>query len=805
MENRLSKRVLDVLEWPLIVEEIASRCATTTGRALTGTLSPLEHEPARRQMRKISDLKELAILGRFPDFSGIVEIGPLVVRAEKQAVLRLDELMDIRKFAGASHRIKHFLQEHREAFPALDEEYTALQDLAPLAKILEASITDDAELSPEQYPVLKRIRRDIRITRDDIEKTLNKVLHSPSAEHVIQEKIITSVGQRYVILIKSNMKGKMGGTVQDVSSSGATLYLEPDAVRPLNDRIIMLERELEYEILAILTDLSHHVGSRATELYRNIEVLAYIDFINAASRFSTAIRGAAPVIPDEPVIELFGARHPLLYLMQPDTTVANDISIGGAFTCLIISGANTGGKTVILKTTGIAVLLVMMGLHVPASADSRIGIFADIMADIGDDQNLQQSLSTYSGQITIINEMIRRGGPGTLVLIDEIIVGTNPRQGAALAQAILEEMVKNGSRIIVTTHYTELKELASSDSAFRNASVSFDLETLRPTYRLIMGLPGISYAIEIARNYGLAESILERSKSLIDDRDISMEALLEETQRYRGEMEEERMNLDRLRDEALREKGKIAAREQELRELTRDVKKAQGLEFLEELKKYRRLIAEKITGLQGAGIKEAGELQQEIIALQDGISSRLQKEIRETAAAEYEPASPDTLSPGDRVFIASLEKEAVVESVDAAGESAVVLLGNAIRSRFRLTDLYRSGTATGASKSRETRAEQKKRRNEMESQSIPFTMQTQYNTIDLRGKRADEALAVMNSELDRMDRNNMGTVIIIHGHGTGALKHAVREHLKYSIYVSDFRSGDNGEGGDGVTVAQLRQ
>jgi len=804
MNSKISSHVLEILEWPLVKKELLSRCSTSPGKGVVEELQPIPREAVISRMEKISDLKDIKIQGDSINFAGITEIGPLVERSEKGAILKLEELTQVRNFIISSARIKEFLKNFREEYPSLKDEYSRMEDLKEIGKELIPSITENGELSSEKFPELKKLKKNIFATRQELEKTVSKLVHAPSMENIVQEKTYTTLNQRFVILIKSNMKGRLKGTVQDISSRGATLYFEPDEIKALNNKFIMLDLELQNEITRILKTLSGHVGQYSAEIFTNLEIIAYLDFLSASAKFSTSIDGNAPLIEEEPLIELYGAKHPLLYLMQPDTTISNDIEMGTDFNCLIISGANTGGKTVLMKTLGLCVLLTMLGLHIPAKADSKIGIFSGILADIGDDQSLEQSLSTYSGQIVMINEMLKNAKNDTLVLIDEIIVGTNPRQGAALAQAILEEMANTGSRIIVTTHYSELKELASENKRFQNASVSFDMETLKPTYKLTIGLPGVSYAIEIARNYGLSENVLERSKELFDQRDISVEALLEETQKYRQEVEDERQKLAQLKEEYISEKERFIRKQKKLNQLTEEVKKGHGIAFLEELEKYRKEVSDRITDLQQSDLKKTGEIQKDIIERQKNISAKLEKDRKDQLTDEYSPIDPSKLSIGDRVFVASLEKVGTVEDIDISGNSAQILFGGTIKSRFKMNDLLKPGQGSFSSSPMKQKRKKKKEYNEYQGGAISHTIQTSYNTIDLRGKRVEEAIHFMEQELDSMQRSNTGMAIVIHGHGTGALKEAVRENLKISIYTADYRAGDLGEGGDGVTVVRLR-
>jgi len=797
----MNRRVLDILEWPLIEEKLLSLCYSEPAKKMVQRLKPVSQDKIKIQMSKITALKDLRQRGEAADLSGLNDISEYTAIASRGGILDTEDLLQVRKFVTASERIKIFLKERVEEYPPLNDELSRISPLPELKKILLESITDEGELNSDKFPQLRKIRRDIASARQDIEKKINRIIHSPDNEKMLQEKTFTTVNGRYVLLIKTGMKGKVNGNVHDISASGATVFIEPSEITPLNNNIIILEKELQMEIQKILAELSGKVSDYSHELTSNQRVLTYFDFINAAARFSIMTGSSEPQLSEKAEMKLVSAKHPLLYIMSPETVVANNVELGSNFNCLIISGANTGGKTVMLKTIGLCAIFAMLGLHIPASPDSIIGIFSNVMADIGDDQNLSSSLSTFSGQLTIINEILRKADSRSLVIIDEIIVGTNPAQGAALSQAILEEMINTGSRIVVTTHYTELKELAVKDPRFSNASVTFNLETLRPAYRLKIGIPGISYAVEIARNYGIAENILSRTKELIGSREASVESLLEKVQLYEEEIHDEREKVKLLTEEIVAEKRRIEEQQQKLNRLIEEARKKEGIEFIDELKRHREKIAERITLLQELDQKEAGKLNQEITDLQNKISGRLKDESREKYSEKYRELIPSEASAGDRVFISTIEAEGTLEEIDSSGETAQVLLGGTIRSRFPVKNLF---LIAPGQKGRQENSKSKPQVKISGGGPIVSTMQTSYNTIDLRGKRVDEALSFMSMELDRMDRGNIKTVIIIHGHGTGAMKQAVREALKMNIYVRDFRPGEYGEGGDGVTVAALR-
>lgn len=805
MNEQISPRVLEILEWPIIQEELRRRCATPVGEALVDGITPPGPGAAMARLKKITALKELMQQDRAPDFSGVTDIEPFISLAEREGFLKLGELAAVRNFIMASARILRFLREQKDEFPPLAEEHGRLDRLDGISGVLVKAITENGDLNDAAYPALRRIRDDLFSARQEMEKSITRIIHGPSMDAVLQETIFTTRNERYVILVKSSMKDRIKGTVHDISASGATYYVEPQEITPLNNRALMLEKELQAETARILRELSAHVAESAAPLRGNLEVLGGLDFLHAAACFSVDIRGAEPEIAETSDIVLYQARHPILYLMSPSAVVANDINLGEANRCLIISGANTGGKTVLLKTIGLCALFVMLGLHVPAGPDSRVGIMSRILADIGDDQSLSRSLSTFSGQIVVINEMLSEADDRTLVIIDEIIVGTNPRQGAALAQAILESLIETGSRIVVTTHYSELKDLPAADGRFQNASVSFDMDTLRPTYRLITGLPGVSYAIEIARNYGFPSRIIERSRALLDGREISVEALIEKMQKHERELTDRKAQLDDMAAGLEKEKREYDGLMKSLEKRSQEIKQKEGVEFLGELKEYRDLVARRIADLQRMSMKEAGRVQETIREIEESVRTDLGRDKGKLFRDNYAPLDPDTAAPGDRVFVISLEQEGTLERIDRSRKTAAVLLGSSFRSTFGLGDLYQP--RGGRQRPAPARKQERKKRADTgigADGGIPAVVQTSYNTVDLRGKRVEEGLRLMDQDFDRMVRSGIDTAVVIHGHGTGAMKEAVRQNLRNNIYVSGFRPGDMGEGGDGVTIVRLR-
>ncbi len=801
MSLNINNNSLEILEWNEVLVELAKLCTTELGKQSAIYPEMLEEEEIRIQLLKISEIKSLLIEGENPVFSGITNIEPNIQLVEKGATLSLEDLGLIKSFLIASDTLHTLFKTNRDLTPNLSNERNDLNELKELRTLLNVSITENDELNDKQFPELRKINSAIISARQEIEKRLNHLINSESMSKVIQERSLSTRNERYVILVKSGMRSRIKGTIHDISATGQTTYFEPEAVNELNSRLILLKRELRIEIEKILQTLSASVSDYSTEIIENLHIITYLDFITGAAKFSIKLKANAPLILDEPIIDVYQARHPLLYLMKGDEVVPNDIELGKSYTGLVLSGANTGGKTVLLKTIGLITLMAKHGLHIPAEADSSIGIFSNIYADIGDDQNLEESLSTFSGQLTFINEVLQNGDDRSIAIIDEIIVGTNPRQGAALSQAILEEMIEIGCKIVVTTHYSELKELGSSNSKFENGSVSFDLETLHPTYRLKMGIPGVSYAFEIAKNYGLTGPILDRSKDLIEKREQSMEALLEKVQKYEEGINEERDKIKQIKYDLEKKETKLKEREVKLDSARNELKKEKGIEFIEELNSYRSNISKKISDLQNMSQQEMGKLQSEIISLESSVSKKLKTENIKTHKSKYKPIDEKTVKIGDEVFVPNLEKNGIIEEIQK--NRATILLGQ-IRSRYKLSELMKIEKPESQEKKTKNKSSKKVITGTIEESIVPPTIQTQYNTIDLRGKRADEALSKMDSDLDKMSTSGVSTVVIIHGHGTGALKKAVRDQLKFSIYISNSRPGEQNEGGDGVTIVLLR-
>ena len=795
----IQHNVYDSLEWHSLLKLLDALTLSQPGKNLVTTIEPLSIDAAREQLLRISELKNGMIEGSSPEVAGLVSCAVAAKRAAKGSALSMSEILAARSTVLCSTRIVSFFSSHASTMPVSQRRASQLPDITELASLLRRSFTEDGNINGDEYPQIYRIEKAIFTVRSEIESRLSKMMHSNSLETVLQEKVFSTRNDRYVLLVKANMKGKLKGTVHDVSASSATLFVEPEAVSHLCDELMMRKAELVRETERILAELSETVGSNAEEITLHEAFAAVTDMLCAAARLSRDLRCGEPVLADEPMLELFSARHPILQSMIGSETIPNDIILGKDRRSILITGANTGGKTVLLKTAGLCTIMAMHGLHIPASPDSRVGFFSSIMTDIGDDQSIEKSLSTFSGQIIALNGMTRTAGKGTLVLLDEIMAGTNPRYGAALAQSFLETLVSRGALVIATTHYPELRNLPASDSRFTNASVSFNVDTLRPSYELSMGIPGSSYTFEIARRYETSEEIISHAESLLSSTELSVDALLEKINRTASDLAIERSVVDKLREELSFEKDRYSVLSKRLTDETARLRKNQTSDLLDEIHQMRTRASQKISELQSASLSRASEISSELAAMEKSLRGRLHTMTQSEASGKYLPFDTEQCKEGDTVFVISLEKEGTLISLDIHKQLAQIRLG-LMTSRYGFDDLL-----LAQKKPEPPAARQMVQHHVSPSKGmIPTTLQTRYNTIDLRGLRVDEALIKLGNDLDGMMRGGISSVVIIHGHGTGAMKEAVRTALKTSPYVESFRRGEQqGEGGDGVTIALL--
>ncbi|GAX90664.1 endonuclease MutS2 [Effusibacillus lacus] len=782
----MNQRVLRVLEYHKIVEKAVQQASTYMGKERTAQLQPLatvdevrKALAATEEGRLVFRLKGLIPLG------GIRDIRQPVKRSAVGGTLNSQELLDVADTIMASRRLRKFLLDiaDEHPIPTLRELAEELFELRPLEEEIRSAIDSNAEIVDHASPDLKNIRQEMRQTQARIKDKLDSLLRNSGMQKMMQEAIVTIRNDRYCIPIKAEYKGSFNGIVHDQSSSGATLFIEPAAVVQLNNFLRELEVREQREVDKILARLSVLVGNESEQLQAGLSALAEIDFIFAKAHLAHEMKASNPKVNDEGRIYLKKAVHPLL---DRNVAVPVDIRLGDEYSLLVITGPNTGGKTVTLKTVGLFALMAMSGLHVPAEDGSEVSTFDEVFADIGDEQSIEQSLSTFSSHMTNIVQILERADVRSLVLLDELGAGTDPAEGAALAQAILDFLRKRGAKTVATTHYSELKAYAFSQKEAINASVEFDVDSLRPTYRLLIGVPGRSNAFAISERLGLRREIIEDAKSRMNTEDIQVDELIRRLETNQLQAERERREAEALRKEmeALRLEFE-KEREQFLMGLDRLVERAEE-EAREIVKKAEREAQEIIQELRKIRQQEQGTFKEHQLIelrkqLENAAPTRRERRVQRKAAAAKE------ILPGDTVQVLTLNQKGTVLEV-GKGE-AFVQIGS-MKMKIKLADLEKVEVKKNLQDTRGLVKRQSEGPTRLE--------------LDLRGFTIEEAAYEIDRYLDNAIMAGLAQVSIIHGKGTGALRAGVHEFLRNHPQVRSFRIGEHGEGHTGVTIVSLK-
>jgi DNA mismatch repair protein MutS2 len=818
-DQKLPGKTLDDLQWDQVLDLIGKHAVTPEAQELIPQLLPLPEQGAVE--RRLDETREaLEMLGEDeePPLVGLKDIRRAVSHAARDGVLVAEDLEAISRNCDVASRVRRFFDNRDHRYPHLAAVGRQLDPCDGLRDALNHAIEAGGRLSDNASPELRKLRRSVQNQHDRLRSRVDQMLSRDEIEAHLQDDFYTVREDRYVVPVRIGAKSKVPGIVHGYSSSGQTAFIEPNELVELNNQLRWAQIELEEEENRILHELSAQVASHAPALERNTEVAAYLDLVVAGAKFGLDIDGSIPVISDGD-IALKRARHPLLWVKnrkvvdgeEQNDTVPNDLVLDQEKRVFVISGPNTGGKTVLLKMLGLSALLTRCGLPIPADQGSELPLFDSIFTDIGDEQSIERDLSTFSGHLTNINDFLSRCGPDSLVLLDELFTGTDPLQGAALAVALLEELADRKSRTAVTTHLEGLKTLAVQNERFANASMGFDLDELEPTYQLTLGIPGSSFAVRIASRLGFPQKLVDRSLEILEGEDHhSVDEVLASLEDQLGELRSEQRRLEQERRHAEKSKEKFQDKYQKLREKERGMVHDETRELRKKLSEARELIREKIKEVKLAGRVEKGRelTQAELNEIQDELKDA--EETVEQARDRSKPpestpeglvrVDPDDLQVGQRVYVRSFNREGDV--IDADDEQARVQVG-ALKASVDLEDLFYASEKERQKQSKstsKTRREAEPTREPRSSLSVP---QLDANTVDLRGLHVDEALEKLEMFLDTAFLENRAGVHIIHGHGTGALKRAVRGYLVDSRYVDDFRPGERGEGGDGVTVAAV--
>ena len=792
----MNQKVLRTLEYNKIVERLAEYAfgADTKERCLSLLPSTSLSEITNAQQQTKDAMNRSLKKGRL-DCSGIKPLSSAIRRVEIGGTMNIEELLGLCKLLETARRVKAYGRKEREDIPSdsLSELFDGLEPLSPLCDEIRRCIISVDEISDDASSNLKSIRRSIRSTGDRIHVQLNQMLNNQNVRNCLQDFVITMRNGRYCLPVKAEAKSQITGMVHDQSSSGSTLFIEPMAVVNLNNELKELSIKEQDEIAVILATLSAKAGEYIPAIETDYQILTELDFIFAKAAYALEYNGITPHFNTERKIRILKGRHPLL---DAKKVVPIDISLGSDFDQLVITGPNTGGKTVSLKTVGLLTLMGQAGLPIPAGDRSELAVFDDIFADIGDEQSIEQNLSTFSSHMTNIIHILKEANEHSLVLFDELCAGTDPTEGAALAVSILSYFHSRGIRTMATTHYSEIKIYALTTSGIENACCEFDVETLSPTYRLLIGIPGKSNAFAISKKLGLSDTLIEDARTRISSNEQNFEDLLSDLEASRITIEKEQAEINRYKSEITALKQQLKNKQEKLDESRDAILRKAKEEANQILQEAKDTADEAIRNFNKYGTTRPSiqEMEKQRTNIREKMAANEKKSSKEKETAIYNPKVPKKLRIGDSVKVLSMNLTGTVHSMPNAKGDLFVQMG-ILRSQVNIKDLVLIEDATpGSKKYAKTGAGKLK-------MSKSASVSTEINLI---GKTVDEAIALLDKYLDDAYLAHLPSVRIVHGKGTGALRSAVQSHLKRQSYIKSFHLGEFGEGDAGVTIAEFK-
>jgi DNA mismatch repair protein MutS2 len=813
----IESRTTRSLEWERLKSYLAAEASSEWSRELCRALE-MHTQSAIISIALGETDEALAMLGAGFGLSqdGLPELRDVVARLRTGAQLAAPELLDIRKMLILAKRTRARLHQlSREDFPNLLEYVPNIHPHEEIVDAINEVFDEDGNIRDDASPLLRQLRREVQRLNNQTRDELTKIINSSTLSKALQDPIFTQRNGRYVLPVQASHRHVIHGIVHDSSASGMTVYVEPMSVVELTNKIRMKESDIEREIERLLSELTAKTAGAAEDIEATNRALVEIDFIAARARLAQKYRGVKPELSPDGTVALKAARHPLLVLQNLNDTskvIANDIMLGGDVRTLVITGPNTGGKTVYLKTVGLMALMVRGGLLLPCDNGSSMVVFQKVFADIGDEQSIEQSLSTFSSHMTNIIEVINRSDGKTLALLDEVGAGTDPREGAILARVILEQLNNAGTYTISTTHYGELKTLAYTTSGFVNGSFEFDEATLSPTYRLRIGVPGSSKAITIASRLGLRRDLVDAAQGFLSSDNSDIQQMIEELERRLAALDKAEQEFAQRLQEHEQSREQLERARADLQQDREKLRAGVADKMQQELEEARQLVRSLIADLQKApSIAKAQRLQKDLEEIKKDLGW-----LEPPAVAEGVHA----LVVGQNVRLRSLNQKAIIEELpedrDAKEAQATVRAG-AFKIKVPLSDIQPidgqarpaaphargtkfKGATTAARGSHATTA----RVSSANPGELDVFVRTSSNTLDLRGQRVEEALQNLESFIDSAFLERTSPVMVIHGHGTGAVRNAVRKFLSESPYGASFRAGENYEGGDGVTVVQFK-
>ncbi len=794
----MNKKVLHTLEYDKIIERLAGFATNDAGRSMCEGLLPSSDPDkiAFMQQQTADAFARILRNGRI-SFGGIVELRPALKRLELGSTLSIEELLQVRSLLQVSKRALLYAKDNHgeEILDSLTERFRSLDDLPSLFSEIDRCILSLDEISDDASPALKSIRRQIASMGERIRSQLNSLLNQAGMQTYLQDHVITMRGDRYCLPVKAEYRNQVAGLVHDQSSTGATLFIEPASVVKLNNDLKELYLSEQEEIARILARLSALVAENAEIIRADQSALFFLDFVFAKGLLAESMNASMPLFNEDHHIQLKKARHPLL---DPQKVVPINLPLGEDYDQLIITGPNTGGKTVSLKTVGLLTLMGQAGLHIPASENSRLSVFRQIYADIGDEQSIEQSLSTFSSHMTNIVSILKKADENSLVLFDELCAGTDPTEGAALAIAILKQLHERKITCMATTHYSELKVYALSTPGVENGSCEFDLASLSPTYRLLIGVPGKSNAFAISKKLGLSEAIISDARERMKEEDETFEDLIADLEIRKRKLEDMELETERLNKQAKSLKQSLDSRldkNDEMRNRILNEAKEEAARILQDAKTQADQSIRNINKYGSANAPDAvKKLEQERTKLRQQMNKNTPSAKKAKPERAVSHPDPKSLKIGDYVKVLSFNTKGTVHTLPDAKGNLTVQMG-ILKTKVNVRDLQlmqepvvknkylssgKSGSSVRANKSYHISPE-----------------------INLIGKNADDAIADLDKYLDDAFLANLSSVRIVHGKGSGILRKAVQKHLKTLSYIKTYHDGVYGEGDSGVTIAEF--
>ncbi|MCL2873553.1 MAG: endonuclease MutS2 [Defluviitaleaceae bacterium] len=803
----MDSKALKILEFNKIIDRLAEKAISPMGKELAADTLPLDNlEKIQKSQRETSEAVSVILKKGSLPLGGLRDVRAAVKRADVGGMLGIVELFEVGEFLYVCRKVSNYAKAQNnnvlnDNLFSLEEYFNAVKTIDSLEKEINRCLPNENEIADGASSELLSIRKAIKTSNSKIMEHLNSIIHSGTYKTMLQDAVITMRGGRYCVPIKAEYKTTFNGMIHDQSSTGATVFMEPLSVVQLNNKLKELAAEEKDEIDKILRQLSGLVSENSFEILQNNEMLTYLDVVFAKGELSLSMNGIEPVFNEKGYINIKKGRHPLI---DPKVVVPIDIYLGDSFNTLLVTGPNTGGKTVSLKTIGLFTLMGQAGLHIAASDGSELAIFDNVFADIGDEQSIEQSLSTFSSHMTNIVRILDKVTCDSLVLLDELGAGTDPTEGAALAISILEYLHGLKVRTAITTHYSELKIYALQTECFENACCEFDVATLRPTYKLLIGIPGKSNAFAISEKLGLPMHIISAAKDILSSEEVRFEDVITDLEISRKALESEQAKAEALRRESERLHSTLEQQKEKLQ--------AQRDKIVAEAKLEARLLMQKTKDEANAMIKELKEQIRESSDNKAIEQSRLKihEKLKEVELSSVSLGTgkgklisiKDTVKEGELVFVDTFNKNMTVASKPTSSGDVMVVSGN-MRVKVKVKNLFmpdKNEIAREKALSRESFKSPKSSTHSVKSSKSKFISQE----LDIRGQYPSDGVEKVDKYIDDAKLSNLNKVMIIHGKGTGVLRDAIHDHLRTNPLVKEFRLGTFGEGEAGVTVVELR-